>query len=444
VSIFVLSYNGRLIPLIALEGEFPMTKLSVFTPTHDPKYLLETFDSLLRQDYKNWEWVIVPNAKEGHGAVNIPDAIVSHPQVKIAPLYWKDKPLIGELKRYACDNCEGDVLVELDHDDMLVPDAMSRIARVFEETGAGFLYSDGASFSEHQEQILPQSYHGDYGWESYEFKVYGRTFLATRNFPVSPRSLCEVYYAPDHVRCWSRKAYIQVGGHDPTMEVCDDHELMVRCYLAGIKFQHLGGVCYLYRFHHKNTVKEAAQTIQTLTSRVRNKNMRKLIAEWCRREKLPVLKLESWAELPDPALRSLQARDENAEFGHIEIPFDLLPALDGWREIDFTFRKIYALLVPGGYLSATFPSATGASAFAPHYKSFWSAHTFEYFTHKALASKLPGGGPHVSGGLPFPRFQYVRYDEYCPSRGSAQLQKITAEVDLCALKSQRQPGRTFI
>lgn len=415
-----------------------MTKLSIFTPTHSSRYLLDTFESILRQDYRDFEWVIVPNTEDGKELPELPPQIVEHEKVKIAPFYWKDRPKIGELKRYACDNADGDVFVELDHDDALVPGVLAKIAKTFEQTGAGFIYSDGASFSEAREEILPQTYHGDYGWESYDFEVYGKTFIATRNFPISPRSLCEIYFAPDHVRCWSKEAYYKIGGHNVELAVCDDHDLMVRTYLAGFQFAHIGGVGYLYRFHSSNSVKSFQDEIQVETTKIRNASTRKLIAEWCRREKLHVGRfneLEDWEA----------ARDGGLTYGWIELGHEFLPKLTPhWPSTLALFREFYARLVPGGYLSATYPSATGAAAFAPHYKSYWSAHTFEYFTHKGLAAKSRDNLPAADRGLEFPRFQFVRYDEYCKGMGSAQLGKITAEVDLLALKDQRVPGRVYI
>lgn len=414
-----------------------MTKLSLFTPTHDPKYLMETFESLARQDYKNWEWVLVPNAQEGKETPVLPEAIVTHEQVKLAPFYWKDKPKIGELKRYGCDNCEGDVLIELDHDDLLVPGALRKIADTFERTDADFIYSDDAGFAEHEDQILPHTYHGDWGWETYDFELYGRTFIATRTFDVSPRSLCEIYFAPDHVRCWKRDSYYKVGGHNPELTICDDHDLMVKTYLAGMRFEHIGGVGYLYRFHPENTVKSHAEAIQKETRRIRDENMRKLIAEWIRRQGYEKYVVRNRGDI-------LSVHDMPKNVGWIEIEHDVLPSLPRDHLIVDRMRNWYHSLQPGGYLSATFPLGGTASAFAPIYASQWSAHTFEYFTHKDLADKFSGGRSSNHLGLTFPRFQFVRYDEYCKSPGDAQLGKITAEVDLCALHGQRQPGRVYI
>jgi hypothetical protein len=43
------------------------------------------------------------------------------------------------LKRFACEQCAGDMFVELDNDDMLLPHALARIGAAASE-GAGFIY----------------------------------------------------------------------------------------------------------------------------------------------------------------------------------------------------------------------------------------------------------------------------------------------------------------
>ena len=40
---------------------------------------------------------------------------------------------IGEIKRFACELCTGDILVEADHDDEFTPNALERIQEEFEK-----------------------------------------------------------------------------------------------------------------------------------------------------------------------------------------------------------------------------------------------------------------------------------------------------------------------
>lgn len=116
-------------------------KISIFTPTHKPDYLVEAHASLVAQSLADWEWILVPNGP----AFQIPQPIRADPRVRVvAAPDWIARLGVGTLKRFACEQCEGDVLVELDHDDLLLPTALAKIGAAI-ANGAGFAYSDFAN-----------------------------------------------------------------------------------------------------------------------------------------------------------------------------------------------------------------------------------------------------------------------------------------------------------
>src|SRR6185503_8677271 len=87
-------------------------KISLFTPSHDPSFLDETYRSIKEQSFTAWEWLILLN----NGAEYRND----DPRVEVV----KDDTGIrdvGYLKRTACRQSSGDVLVEMDHDELLLP-----------------------------------------------------------------------------------------------------------------------------------------------------------------------------------------------------------------------------------------------------------------------------------------------------------------------------------
>lgn len=395
-------------------------KLSLFTPTNNPKHLQETYDSLRLQSHKDFEWVIVPNG--GCTPAALPESVRRDPRVVIKPYEHKH---VGALKRYACDQSTGDAFIELDHDDLLVPGALARINAGF-ETGAGFVYSDVAGFEDGK--LTPQKYSPQYGWSNYPLRLYNRTFYATRTFPVSARSLCSVHYAPDHVRCWSREAYYKAGGHDPNLLVADDHDLLCRTYLAGVPFKHTGGCEYLYRFHDANTVKRYNSDIQKLQKENQNKYTWKLIDEWCRREQLrfetlqPRYKAHKRLPWADNSLGCLKA-------------FDVLQFVSP-QHLGFALTEIWRVLVPGGWLCLKAPSTDGRGAFLPAHQSYWNEEVVGCLCYK---DKAQAQLPAYRG-----RFQQVRcwtkYDD-----DDAQKRVWTSVyADLVALKDGPLPGRKHI
>ncbi len=403
-------------------------KLSLFTPTHNPEYLQDAYASLRMQNYENWEWVILPNGV----STKVPENIASDPKVKVVE-GKRNLHNIGALKRAACDAASGDAFIELDHDDMLAPAcSLSAIADAFSRNNAGFVFSDAAVFR--YKRAAPYysafSYSGQHGWENYDIEVYGRKLKATRAFEVSPRSLCEIYYCPDHVRCWSRKAYYSAGGHDPSLSVADDHDLMVKTYLAGFNFEHTGGCHYLYRMFDSNTVIKRNKEIQKQTRRIKQESLPKLITEWASRSpaatlNLSELKSNGW--VADRHLRQGLGQDQYATV----VADSELQKMTGKQVREF-MNFAYDALVAGGYLSITVPEVHSGMGYGDvEWQSHFSAMSMGPYTRKNLA--------RANGNIRC-RFQQVAITEVYPSDWHRDNGFKYLRFDLAALKGQRHPG----
>lgn len=435
--------------------------LSLFTPTHDPSHLLDAWGSLQLQQGVKWEWILVPNGR--CRPEDIPEQIAKDPRVRVVPFTAADSPpaspwwrrtldrlqhplrqpeasaapkvAIGALKLFACQQCRGRIFCELDHDDLLVPGVLQRVVELADR-GAGFIFSDAANFLGEQDHE-PFGYDERFGWESYELQAYGRTVKATRAFPVTARSLCEIYYAPDHIRCWTRDAYFKAGGHDPTLSVGDDHDLMIRTYLAKVPFAHTGTCGYLYRRHSGNTFRARQQDVIRQQTDNRDKYLWKLISEWCRRHSLDFLDLVQSERVIKDELGCLQI--EPGQPFLQDIPDSSVGCVRAWGVVQFVpqelvpefMNEVYRVLAPGGWLGMAAPSTDGRAAFAPPCRSWWNEFTFDFFTDSEHARMLPGLEC---------RFQKVRcwtafQDSSCKQRHLSYVY-----ADLLALKGQRTPG----
>ena len=399
--------------------------LSVFTPSHDTKHLKEAYDSLQMQQHTDWEWIIGLN-----GDAKLPDHRCFREDKRIKAFGLQaSSSNVGALKFACCQRAQGEVLIELDHDDVLWPEVMTHI--IYQaDAGADFIYSDAASFDE--EENRPIQYSGDHGWETYSVKLYDKELTATRNFDITPRSLCEVYYAPDHVRCWRRSFYNKIGGHDVTLSVGDDHDLMCRSYLAHGKFAHTGTVGYVYRFHRGNTVKARSKNIWQQVQKNKAKYLHKLVDEWCRRHHLLYVDLEKSVEWMDnkPILKSIQTGTVGCIRAYNVlhwVPQDEVPAV---------MEEFHRVLAPSGWLCCQVYSTNGPGAFIPTAKSYWNMLTFDYFCNKQLAI----------GIQPFRgRFQRVQcFEAYVNPKLEEPTHCISVYADLCAIKDQRQPGPVLI
>lgn len=429
--------------------------VSVFTPTHDATWMGETYQSLKNQTYSNWEWVIVPNSPVGTQPLldlitTITSLTKNDERVKIYPYVvtssYHEVNNIGALKRFACLKCKGNLFVELDHDDMLASTALEDIVCAHESTKAGFIYSDWAEFNVDGSYA---TYSSDYGWESYSANVDGKVVTAISAFEPTARSLCEIFYAPNHVRAWARTTYENIGGHSPTLGVADDHDLVCRTYLAGTKFVHIAKPLYLYRRHTVNSCVVLNASVQRLQNENKLKYLHKLVYEECDRKKLPIIEL---TELVRPDTFDIQTLTidgligfkwgnkviANSSIGCIKADnvLQLIPT----NIVERTMHEIYRALAPGGWLLSTTPSTDGRAAFQDvRAKSYWNENSWLYWTKKSYSDiYYPGTTKETEAFRP--KFQMVSCKTVYPNEELQKLNMSYVFADICALKQQRQPG----
>ncbi len=420
--------------------------ISVFTPTHDATYLKETYKSLKKQTYLNWEWIIVPN---GNVKINLDDFPESDLRIKIIP-YTGTNYNIGALKKFACEHCKGELFVELDHDDMLTPDALETISSHYIKLGTdnAFLYSDTVHF---YNGMLGKSqvYNSIYGWESYPFFYDGLEYTALRSFDPTPCSLRHVNFAPDHVRVWSKKAYEVSGGHSPETKLGDDHELICKSYIAGVNFHHIPQCLYMYRVHEKNSCMLDNDGVMKQVNENQRKYLYPLISRWCEINELPKLDMGAahnkkpgflgvdmynvpGVDVVCNALEGLPYKDNS--IGCISctdflehMPLGSLPKV---------FNEFYRVLVPGGWLISDTPSTDGRGAFQdPTHSSFINSNSFWYYTNRDYAKFVP----EIKC-----RFQMAQIWNSTPNDFCKLHNIVYVHADMVAIKDQRLPGECLI
>jgi glycosyltransferase involved in cell wall biosynthesis len=396
--------------------------LSLYSPCHNSEYLRETWFSIQAQKPVPFEWIIVPNK----GAVVPPD-IAQDPRVKIVSP-GPEITNIGALKRLACEHCQGDVLVEMDSDDLLAPGiAFQAIADAY-LAGGEYIYSDSAVFK--YPSLDTHGYSPEYGWHPYPVEVYGRKLLASRVPEILPDSLVSIYLSPDHVRCQRHGTYLRVGGYDATLPIIEDHDLMCRFYLAGAKFQHTGGCHYLYRMHVNNSCRVRGDQVQNLTSMTGYKYFKPMVFEWLRRTGAGYADLAVWRRnrwgFGDPIGKD--------KFGVLECndilqycPPETLPRF---------FNNCWEALTPGGYLLLRVPNAASNSGdYDPAAKSRFNLGSFLFYTRREYAARLPGVRC---------RFREVHMYNEPQNRVQRQYHLRDLNVHLVALKGQPHPGSEYI
>lgn len=207
--------------------------ISVITPTYNtPQEILErTWASLAAQTYKDFEWVVYDDSTDGRTWYLLAE-LASRNEVPMT-VYKPKTPSggnIGMVKHDAFMSASGDILVELDHDDELVPDCLLYVYGAFDDPLVGFTYSDWCEInSEGQSCRYPEGWAFGYGSDYWD-EEHGVWAMSA---PVINRvTLSHIVSVPNHVRAWRRDDYRAIGGHNPDLPVADDYELLLRTAIA--------------------------------------------------------------------------------------------------------------------------------------------------------------------------------------------------------------------
>ncbi len=429
-------------------GEHGM--ISIFTPTHrgDSKpWLREAWETILEQTMPDWEWVLITNS-----GAHIPDDIVSDKRVRIIPYPFPPEENgrynIGALKKFAADQCRGDILLEFDDDDLLTPNALEVLQQAYADPDAMMVYCNTAEFK--SDTWEPNTYSAWWGWQTRDFTYKGHELKENISWPPGPWCLRHIYWSPNHLRSWRTSAYRESGGHDPKLALVDDHEMNIRFYLLhgekGVK--HIDQCLYLYRVHGDSTCRRYAADIRAQDQWFYNKYIVELAKRWASDHGLPVYDFGG-AINPTPGFITVDQREGADIVCDLEQdwPFEtssvgIVRACHVFEHLSdpiHTMNELYRVLAPGGFAFIELPSTDGRGAWQdPTHKSWWNENSFFYYTRKTHALFVP----EYTG-----RFQISDLRTYFPSKWYEDNKIPCVRAHLIALKpgyEERRAGEILI
>jgi glycosyltransferase involved in cell wall biosynthesis len=351
-------------------------KLSIITPTHRLTHIDELYESIKKQTYQDWEWVLYLNGKAKRKFLS--KEIEKDPRVSIYVDYDKHSKStnVGYIKNKAFNLGKGEILLEVDHDDLITPDCLSEVAKTFEHNpNVGFVFSHAAII---EDGGIP--FNASYGWlNPYQVDWAGTAYWCNGGFTADAGSLSLIFYAPDHIRCWRKSIYIEVGGHNEDLSILDDQELLMRTYMI-TEFKEIERCLYLYRVHGENTWLQRNQEIQDGTKQLQIEWQEKLATRDAKKKRLDVIdlgnanfKLDKPWPIPDNSIGVLKA-------SHI---IQLI------EDKEFIMSEIYRVLSDKAWAFIEVPSTDGRGAFQdPRHKSFWNENSFWYWTKQSHADMI--------------------------------------------------------
>ncbi|WP_444932173.1 glycosyltransferase [Microbulbifer sp. SSSA002] len=223
---------------VQLEKSVNKPFISIVVPTYntDVKLLRSCIDSVLAQNYINWELCI---ADDFSSNLEVRACLQEYrdKDSRIQVVFREENGHISAASNSALLLAKGEYIAFLDHDDTLASHALQRIAlAILENPQAQLLYSDEDKINEQGERFDP---HFKPDWNP--------DLLLSQNY------IC-------HLTVLSNSLIKKVGGFRLGLEGSQDHDLLLRClpYLDATKVVHIPEILYHWRAIDGSTAQESA------------------------------------------------------------------------------------------------------------------------------------------------------------------------------------------
>ena len=295
-----------------------------------------------------------------------------------------------------------------------------------------------------EDNFIP--HRADYRWTYKTCEYAGKERISMNHFQPTSHSLSYIWYAPDHVRAWRKDIYRDIGGHNPDLSVCDDHELCIRTYL-NTKMKLIEKPLYVYRITGKNTWLERNDLIQQTTKNLFNMWVRALAEKDA--EDRGLLKIDIGGGLnPYGNYKTVDIR-KNADYvadlnEGIPLPDNSVGVLHAHHILEHlkdpikSMREIHRVLAHGGWAFIEVPSTDGRGAWQdPTHITYWNENSFLYYTRREQARFIDNEDI---------RFQEYKLNTYYPSKFFEERNILVTCAVLVAIKddSIRYPGPLVI
>ena len=208
------------------EELFSIFTCSYKTPDSD---VLRLYQSLCQQTYHNWNWWVLDDSPEGtesyYDKLNDPRVTV----IKNITNHGS----IGFNKHMIAMCCDGDYLLEIDHDDEITPMCLEYIRNAFlKYPDTDFVYTYAVEEVDGTPVIYPNGF--ALGLGTYKRAIFNKAVYDIPETPdVNALSVRHIVGLPNHARCWKKEFYHRIGGHNTDLSVLDDMDLLIRTFLNG-------------------------------------------------------------------------------------------------------------------------------------------------------------------------------------------------------------------
>lgn len=313
----------------------------------------------------------------------------------------------------------GEAVLLADPAGQLLPGAVQQLGDLLRAADVAVLQE--ATLGDSGEPLAPAP---DLGWRTSQAYVYGRPVTVPRPFPLTPAALrlsATTCQRPVAIRA---KTYRAIGGHDPQCPALEDHQLLLRLYGYGARWNVSQELGYVGPARPDPEPKLYFQTQLQAYRRFFSAALHR----WLRDRKRQPLNL--W-DLHRRDWRFAGSLPCSLDSQAVIDCYDYLPLLLPDQLVPF-WNACWDALEPGGYLRCRVPSTDGRAAFSdPRFRSYHNQASFLYWTDHRYARLIPQSRA---------RFQLLHLEDRFLKPEDEQQRLAYTFCDLCALKGQHQPG----
>ncbi|WP_158527241.1 glycosyltransferase family 2 protein [Pelagibaculum spongiae] len=211
---------------------------SIIVPTYnaEPAWLDACFNSVVAQNYANWQLIIVDDASNSLESLSCLKKWHALDDDRLVIVHREKNGHICAATNSGIQKSTGDFLLFLDHDDMLAPQALNELAlSIAENPQAKVFYSDEDLMSEAGERIAPH-FKSDWNIE----------LLRSHNYVT-------------HLCCYEKTLLDKLGGMHLGYEGAQDYDLILRAseVVGAENIIHIPKVLYHWRMVEGSTASDA-------------------------------------------------------------------------------------------------------------------------------------------------------------------------------------------
>jgi glycosyltransferase involved in cell wall biosynthesis len=240
--------NSFYIQICSLERNKIRPTFSLFTPSYNSYHkILRVYNSLLKQTLIDWEWIIIDDSPDDDNFKFLRDNFSNEPRIRFYRRSCNNGS-IGNVKNETIGLCRGKYVLEMDHDDELMPYVLQESADLFKKyNNIGFIYYDCACVYENGNN----QWYGDFickgygGYYSQKIDDKWRLVYITPN--INNITLSHLVCCPNHPRIWRKDKLIEMGSYCEYLPICDDYEIILRTSVSTeiAKIHKLGYIQYM-------------------------------------------------------------------------------------------------------------------------------------------------------------------------------------------------------